>query len=73
MIQVLNHFKGNRCLLKKEGPVRFKTGTLHDVKSLAGYLLPVQGDPLPFVIMLNGKYSTRTRGRILGLLKENLL
>lgn len=74
MIEVLRFFSPYRHLLPAKGPVRFKTGTLSDVKSLAGYLLPEQGAPLSFVILLNGPgLDYRTRDRILALLEENLL
>ena len=56
-----------------EGRALYKTGTLRDVKTMAGYLEPGQGAPFTFVILLNGtQYTYKTRSRILGLLEENL-
>jgi len=74
MSKVLHFFSPYRHLLPSEGPAYFKTGTLSDVKSMAGYLMPEQGPPLSFVILLNGPgQDHRTRVRILALLEENLL
>lgn len=74
MVKVLNHFSGYRDLLTAKGRVRYKTGTLSDVRSMVGYLLPDVGPPLSFVIFLNGTgVDARARERILALLEENLL
>ena len=74
MIKVLLFFKSYRGLLPSKGRAWFKTGTLNDVKSMAGYLVPRRGQPLPFTIILNGKaYRFSTRDRILSRLEENLL
>jgi len=74
MNKVLHFFSPYRRLLPSEGPASFKTGTLSDVKSMAGYLMPDQGPPLSFVMLLNGPdQDHRTRTRILALLEENLL
>jgi D-alanyl-D-alanine carboxypeptidase/D-alanyl-D-alanine-endopeptidase (penicillin-binding protein 4) len=73
MIRVLDSFQPYHNLLDCEGNACFKTGSLHDVKSLAGYLLPETGGPLPFVILLNGeKISRRTRDRLFIMLKDRL-
>lgn len=74
MIKVLRHFLPYRSLLRPRGQAWFKTGTLSDVKSAAGFLMPEKGPPLSFVILLNGsRTSFRARDRILVLLEENLL
>jgi len=73
MIVVLDHFRPYRHLLPREGQVWFKTGTLGDVKSMAGYMVPKDSPPLCFVIMLNGtQLGYQTRERIFGLLQQNL-
>ena len=76
MMAVLADFKPYQQLLVRSGSGRvlYKTGTLRDVKSMVGYLIPKQGDPLSFVILLNGgQFTGRTRGKILDLLEKNLL
>ena len=74
MIEVLDHFRSYRNLLPNEGPAWFKTGTLSDVKSMAGYMVPEHSKPLSFVIILNERQlGYRTRDQIFALLKKNLL
>ena len=74
MTAVLRIFAPYHHLLPNEDRVWFKTGTLSDVKSMVGYLIPGEGRPMTFVIILNGRgYSYKTRELILGLLEENLL
>jgi len=71
MIGVLEHFRPYRRLLGCEQNACYKTGTLSDVKSMAGYLTPVNGDPYSFVILLNGRAtSSATRKRLLSLLRD---
>jgi len=74
MIRVLMHFEPNRELLPHQDHAWFKTGTLSDVKSMAGYLTRGHHPPLLFVIILNGKrLDYRARDRILSLIRDNLL
>jgi len=57
---------------RNDGQVFCKTGTMHDIKTLAGYLeQPGKPDsPLSFVIMLNGQgYASDTRDKILDILR----
>ena len=73
MMRILEHFRPHRRLLPCEGRVCAKTGTLHDVQSLAGYLMPKHGEPVSFVILLNGDgLGGRKRERILSLLEQGL-
>ncbi|MBU2552568.1 MAG: D-alanyl-D-alanine carboxypeptidase [Proteobacteria bacterium] len=73
MIAVLRDFAPHRDLLTEQDPAWFKTGTLNDVKSLAGYLVARDNRELPFVVLLNGSgYTGRTRDRILHLLETEL-
>ncbi len=74
MIRVLDRFRPHRGLLGCKDRACTKTGTLHDVKSLAGYLVPDAGEPVSFVILLNGpRHGYRSRDRIFSLLRDNLL
>ena len=71
---VLNHFRPYRELLVPQERSLVKTGTLSDVKTLAGYLLPEKKEPLTFVLLMNGTgIRHKTRERILSLLEDNLL
>ena len=73
MIHVLKVFVPYRELLDGKGRSLYKTGTLHDVKAAAGYIVPIKGPPQPFVILLNGpKVSAGQRLRILQTLEKNL-
>ena len=74
MVAILDHFRPHRDLLPHEGKAWFKTGTLSDVKSMAGYLGLDHSRSLSFVIMLNGRhFGYRTRERIFALIEKNLL
>ena len=58
---------------RDDGEVYYKTGTLSDVKTLAGYIeQPNAPDrPLSFVILLNGaSYTGQSREKILTILKD---
>lgn len=70
---VLHRFKPYRRLLVKDDNVLYKTGTLSDVKSMAGYIERPGAEPLTFVILLNGSYKWDTREKILALLNDNLI
>jgi len=73
MIAVLKHFKPYRELLNHQGRSLLKTGTLKDVKTMAGYLLPSNGQSWPFAILLEGStVGVQDRNRILSLLQKNL-
>jgi D-alanyl-D-alanine carboxypeptidase/D-alanyl-D-alanine-endopeptidase (penicillin-binding protein 4) len=69
----LHYFRPHLSLLSHEGNAWFKTGSLRDVKSMAGYLTSQEEHPLSFVIMLNGRHvKSHTRDRILKILQSNL-
>lgn len=71
MIRVLERFRPHRRLLDCEQGACTKTGTLHDVKSLAGYLAADTEDPVSFVILLNGKeHGYDSRKRIFSFLRD---
>ena len=59
----------------KDGKVLAKTGTMSDIKTLAGYLeRPGEPDrPLSFVILLNGQGYIGVRDQILDILKDRFL
>jgi D-alanyl-D-alanine carboxypeptidase/D-alanyl-D-alanine-endopeptidase (penicillin-binding protein 4) len=73
MIAVLEFFKPYRRLLTPKGRGLVKTGSLSNVKSLAGYLQGEGRRAIPFVILLNGRVSQTTVDRIFKLLEVNLL
>jgi D-alanyl-D-alanine carboxypeptidase/D-alanyl-D-alanine-endopeptidase (penicillin-binding protein 4) len=74
MIRALDYFRPYRHLLPHEGRVWSKTGTLNDVKSVAGYIVPEHANALSFVIILNGRHlGYRTRERIFHLIEKNAL
>jgi D-alanyl-D-alanine carboxypeptidase/D-alanyl-D-alanine-endopeptidase (penicillin-binding protein 4) len=77
MTEVLSVFEPNRHLAKssEDGSILYKTGTMSDIQTLAGYLVrPDRPDqPLWFVILLNGDYSPGTREKILSVLKAHFI
>jgi D-alanyl-D-alanine carboxypeptidase/D-alanyl-D-alanine-endopeptidase (penicillin-binding protein 4) len=77
MAEVLKVMEPVRTLIKSDnlGSVYYKTGTMSDIQTLAGYLeRPGRPDePLAFVILLNGKYKDGTREKILEALKAHLV
>jgi len=74
MIKVLDYFRPYRHLLTRKDRTWFKTGTLRNVASMAGYLDPGHTGIFSFVVILNGKRScVRSRDRIMALLKKNLI
>ncbi|MDR2460311.1 MAG: D-alanyl-D-alanine carboxypeptidase [Deltaproteobacteria bacterium] len=77
MSEILRVMEPVRTLIKSrdDGSVYYKTGTMTDIQTLAGYIeRPGRPDePLTFVILLNGKYATGTRERILNVLKAEFV
>jgi len=67
---ILSAFQPYADLLSKRNGARTKSGTLSDVRSLAGYAHGASGNPFYFVILLRGTNSNREK--ILRLLQENL-
>jgi len=53
MIKALDRFHPYRDLMRREGPQRYKTGTLNGIHTRAGYLRSKEGVDYRFVIMLN--------------------
>ncbi len=69
VVRVLEDFRPRRGLMECRQGSFAKTGTLRDVKSLAGYL----PGGASFVIMLNGKGATyEKRDRLFALLRDEL-
>ena len=69
-INILSQFKPYNHLLKNDGRVFAKTGTLDGVSTLAGYI-KINGKLMPFVIILNGSNAnSKTRSAILDLLQK---
>ena len=77
MSEILGAFEPSRRLVKTtpDGSVFYKTGTMSDIFTLAGYLVrPDRPDePLSFVILLNGAYRPGTREKILDVLKARFI
>jgi D-alanyl-D-alanine carboxypeptidase/D-alanyl-D-alanine-endopeptidase (penicillin-binding protein 4) len=77
MSQVLAVFEPARYLIKsqEDGSVYYKTGTMSDIQTLAGYLERPDRpeEPLSFVILLNGRYPQGTREKILEALKAQFV
>jgi D-alanyl-D-alanine carboxypeptidase/D-alanyl-D-alanine-endopeptidase (penicillin-binding protein 4) len=65
MMTVLKHFTPYRGLLRKNGKVRYKTGSLRGIRALAGYVGgPAEKNPDRFVIFLkrsNIRFSSLIR------------
>lgn len=73
MTVVLKYFKSHHDLMTHQGRSWFKTGTLSDVKALAGYIETGDGRLYTFAILLNGEtVAWGTRERILKVLEKNL-
>ncbi|MDR1037676.1 MAG: D-alanyl-D-alanine carboxypeptidase [Deltaproteobacteria bacterium] len=77
MAEVLRVMEPARSIIRSDsdGTVYYKTGTMTEVQTLAGYIeRPGRPDePLSFVILLNGRYEPGTRNRILAVLKAYLV
>jgi D-alanyl-D-alanine carboxypeptidase/D-alanyl-D-alanine-endopeptidase (penicillin-binding protein 4) len=77
MSEILSVFEPNRHLAKasNDGSVYYKTGTMSDIQTLAGYLVRPDRptEPLWFVILLNGNYGPGTREKILSVLKAHFI
>lgn len=68
MHTVLREFRPYHRLLKQQGNDFYKTGTLSDVRTRAGYLVGQDKRLYPYVIMLN--HTTKGYERIYGELKK---
>jgi D-alanyl-D-alanine carboxypeptidase/D-alanyl-D-alanine-endopeptidase (penicillin-binding protein 4) len=77
MAEILAVFEPSRHLVKSrdDGSVLYKTGTMTDISTLAGYLVrPARPEePLSFVILLNGTYHPGTREKILEAIKAHFV
>lgn len=60
MIMLLKRFEPYYQLLRHEGREYYKTGTLSNVKSRAGYLEDAHGRRYPFVVIMNTPGKTTT-------------
>jgi D-alanyl-D-alanine carboxypeptidase/D-alanyl-D-alanine-endopeptidase (penicillin-binding protein 4) len=54
MLAILKRFRPYRHLLKCEGVVSFKTGTLRGIRARTGYIEAKPGGLYPFAVFLNG-------------------
>ncbi len=57
MLTILEGFKPYRHILKKSGPILFKTGTLKGINTRAGYIENSLNKPCCFVVFLNSGRS----------------
>ncbi|MDR1086201.1 MAG: D-alanyl-D-alanine carboxypeptidase [Deltaproteobacteria bacterium] len=77
MARVLGTLEPVRHLINSsdDGSVIYKTGTMSDIQTLAGYLVRPDriDEPLSFVILLNGHYRPGTRDKILNALKAQFI
>jgi len=77
MAEILKIVESERYLFSKKdnGKIFYKTGTMSDIKTLAGYMeRPDSDQPLSFVILLNGaNYQFDTREKILDILKSEFI
>lgn len=78
MSEILKVAEDDRMLLsnKDNGQILYKTGTMSDVKNMAGYLQSSDNPkhPLSFVILLNGqKYNSSIRDQVLDIVKDRFL
>jgi D-alanyl-D-alanine carboxypeptidase/D-alanyl-D-alanine-endopeptidase (penicillin-binding protein 4) len=77
MGNILAAFEPSIHLVKSEqdGSVFYKTGTMSDISTLAGYLIRPERpqEPISFVILLNGNYYPGTREKILDVLKTRFI
>lgn len=74
MAEVLEVMEPARSIFtsRNEGRVFCKTGSMSDIKTLAGYLMRADepDKPLSFVILLNGAaYTSQTRDKVLDILR----
>ncbi|MDR1871881.1 MAG: D-alanyl-D-alanine carboxypeptidase [Deltaproteobacteria bacterium] len=77
MARILGTLEPARSLINStdDGQVIYKTGTMSDIQTLAGYLVRPErvNEPLSFVILLNGHYKNGTREKILAALKAHFI
>jgi D-alanyl-D-alanine carboxypeptidase/D-alanyl-D-alanine-endopeptidase (penicillin-binding protein 4) len=57
MTTILKAFEPYRNLLKKDGPLLYKSGTLRGIRTRVGYIERESGRPLYFVVFLNRSNS----------------
>lgn len=53
MLAILKHFTPYRHLLKREGDLLYKSGSLRGIRTRAGYIEKEAHGPCPFVVFLN--------------------
>ena len=70
MMVVLELFTPYARLLKKSGKERFKTGSLKDVRTRAGYIRSEKGGIYRYVVMLNT--PGKTTDAVMAVLKAGI-
>jgi len=70
MLLILDRFTPYRHLLQQDGPVWFKTGTLHGIRTRAGYIEGGGDDVYRFVVLLNS--NRHSAARIVSIIQKGL-
>jgi D-alanyl-D-alanine carboxypeptidase/D-alanyl-D-alanine-endopeptidase (penicillin-binding protein 4) len=74
MLKLLRHFAPYRHMLKRELGIACKTGTLTGIRTRAGYLEPVPGEPHPFALFITENIENTDKiVRCLGRTADNLI
>jgi D-alanyl-D-alanine carboxypeptidase/D-alanyl-D-alanine-endopeptidase (penicillin-binding protein 4) len=61
MLTVLEHFEPHHRLMRRQGPVFYKTGTLAGIQTRVGYIENGAGERSRFVVLLNTPGSSAAR------------
>jgi len=70
MLLILDRFAPYRHLLQQDGPVWFKTGTLHGIRTRAGYIDGGGDEVYRFVVLLNS--NRHSAERIVSIIQRGL-
>ena len=70
MLMILDRFAPYRQLLQQDGPIWFKTGTLHGIRTRAGYIEGGGDEIYRFVVLLNS--NRHSADRIVSIIQKGL-
>ena len=72
MVKVFDRFEPYHTLMRREGPVYYKTGTLNGIRTRAGYIASEAGRRYKFVILINtpGKTDTAVLKKVIKMVKN---
>ncbi|MBT4365535.1 MAG: hypothetical protein HOD17_13720 [Desulfobacteraceae bacterium] len=67
LIRILQEFKPYRNLMRRRGNEYFKTGTLENINTRAGYIKNSKGDLYSYVLLINtpGKTTKKITDRLI--------